>query len=373
MGMNTDFIKLLANHMENRPFEVQVTQELKMLAQNHQLSPIVYYQTKDDTFRLSYLQAINVYTQRKALLDQIIEAFSDIPYYIVKGLNVSKYYPIPQLRTMGDCDIIVHESDKERAKQILLSLGFKETTGEWDDMEWHFQKQGFDFELHHRLLYDEAVNTEQEVEFTSKAWYYVKNNELDVNFHFVFLLLHLKKHFLNRGVGIRQFMDLALMSINAELNRERIEAFLQQAGIKKFAGVCSALCLRWFGVAFPVDTPEIPDEFYDTATVTILSNGVFGFNVPIDEEKQLLNNVKKSGKAGTILAHLFPSYKICCSTPKYRWIKGKPYLLPVLWIYRLFSALLNGKGKTSAKYVTAVANSHNAMVERDEYLSNWGL
>ena len=88
MGMNTDFIKLLANHMENRPFEVQVTQELKMLAQNHQLSPIVYYQTKDDTLRLSYLQAINAYTQRKALLDQIIEAFSDIPYYIVKGLAV---------------------------------------------------------------------------------------------------------------------------------------------------------------------------------------------------------------------------------------------------------------------------------------------
>lgn len=288
--MNSAFIRMLSEHIEKKKSSIVVSQEMLSSAASHQVTPILYYQTRDESLYGSYLQAISSYTQRAKLLDQIEAAFSDIPFYTVKGIAVSTYYPVPQIRTMGDCDIIVHESDKERAKQIFLSIGFKETTGEWDDMEWHFQKQGLDFELHHRLLYDEAVNTEVEKMFADSAWDYVQNHELNVNFHFVYLLLHLKKHLLNRGVGIRQFMDLAVMSKNAKLNREQVSVFLQQAGIEKFAGVCSALCLRWFDVSLLVDTPEISDEFFNKATDTILANGVFGFEVPADEEKRMLNS-----------------------------------------------------------------------------------
>lgn len=70
--MNTDIIKLLSNHIEKQPCKIHVTPELKSLAESHQLIPIVYYQTKDDSLRLPYLQAINAYTQRTALLKQII-------------------------------------------------------------------------------------------------------------------------------------------------------------------------------------------------------------------------------------------------------------------------------------------------------------
>ena len=264
--MKNDILALLSDYLNTRNSNnMTATQEIIAVAQAHQVLPIVYYQTKDTTLRLAYIKAISTYTQRRALLEQINSAFSEIPFFIAKGMTVAQYYPVPQLRTMGDCDIIVHECDKERAKQILLSLGFKETTGEWNDMEWHFQKQALDFELHHRLLYDEDVNTEQEKAFTDLVWDYVKDRELDVNFHFVYLLLHLKKHLLSRGVGIRQFMDLAVMSKNANLDCERISDFLHRVGIVNFAGVCSALCLRWFGIALPVETPEITNEFFEKA------------------------------------------------------------------------------------------------------------
>ncbi len=344
-----------------------------MYAKSHQILPIVYYQTKDDALKSAYFQAISSYTQRKALLNQITEAFSDIPFYTVKGVAVADFYPVPQLRTMGDCDIIVHECDKERARQRLLSIGFTEQTGEWDNMEWHFEKLGLDFELHHRLLYDETVNTEQEKAFADRAWDYVRGHELDINFHFVYVLLHLKKHLLNRGAGIRQFMDLAVMSRNAGLNREQVKGFLQQAGIEKFAGVCSALCVRWFGISLPVDTPEITDEFFAQATDAIFANGVFGFEVSGYEEKAMLNTIQKSGKFGSIIRHLFPSYKICCVTPKYKWINGKPFLLPVLWIYRIFWAVFSGKSKSSVEYISAVTSSDKALAERERVLNDWGL
>ena len=223
--MNSDLITILSDFINNKPTAIPVLEETIALAKSHQVLPIVYYQTKETSLYQSYLQAVSVYTQRKALLAKITEAFSDIPFYTVKGISAAQYYPVPQLRTMGDCDIIVHECDKERAKGKIVSIGFTDHTGEWDDMEWHFQKQGLDFELHHRLLYDEAVNTEAEKAFADSAWDYVKGHELDVSFHFVFLLVHLKKHMLNRGVGIRQFMDLAVMSKNAELDRERVSVF----------------------------------------------------------------------------------------------------------------------------------------------------
>ena len=372
--MDLDILNILSDYIGNKPTTMRaLSKDTLALAQSHQVVPILYYQTKDKTLYQSYLQAISTYTQRQQLLSQITEALTDIPFYTVKGVALAQYYPIPQLRTMGDSDIIVHENDKERAREILLSIGFKDTTGEWDDMEWHFQKQGLDFELHHRLLYDEAVNTEQEKAFADTAWDYVQNHELDSNFHFAYLLLHLKKHLLNRGVGIRQFMDLAVMSKNAGLEPETLKVFLQQAGIERFAGVCSALCLRWFDIALPVDTPEISDAFYQSATDTILSNGVFGFEVPVDEQKLLLNHVKKKGKAHLIITHLFPSYKICCITPKYKWIKGKPFLMPVLWIYRCLWALFSGRSKSSAEYISSVAVSDKAMAKRDQDLAEWGL
>ena len=163
------------------------------------------------------------------------------------------------------------------------------------------------------------------------------------------------------------------MSKNAGLDKQQISVFLQQAGIEKFAGVCSALCSRWFGISLPVETPEIADEFYNHATETILSNGVFGFEVPVDEEKRMLNSIKKTGKTRSIIDHIFPSYKTCCTTPKYKWIKGKPYLMPLLWIYRIIWALFSGKSKSSAEYISAVAGSDKAMDERSRELSAWGL
>lgn len=355
------------------PLEISVPKGIVSIAKAHQISPILFYQTKDNALYQSYLHTISIYTQRVNLLEQIKKALDDTSFYTVKGIAVSKYYPVPQLRTMADCDIVVHEGDKEKVKQAFLSIGFHYIETKWDSAEWHFEKQGLDFELHHRLLYDEIVNTEQEKVFADTAWEYVQDHELDVNFHFVFILIHLKKHLLNSGVGLRQFMDLAVMSKNADLDRSTISGFLKQVGLEKFAGVCSALCARWFGVSLPVETIEISDEFFDYATETILSNGVFGFNNPDNRGKSILNSVGKQGKFGSVIHKFFPSYSGCAGTLKYKWIKGKPYLMPILWIYRPFEFLFSGRIKEGFERISAVAKSDKAMAERSQELSAWGL
>ena len=58
------------------------------------------------------------------MMDEIESAFTQakIKFFAVKGLEVAGYYPVPTLRTMGDCDIIVHESDRVSCHSTLQTF-----------------------------------------------------------------------------------------------------------------------------------------------------------------------------------------------------------------------------------------------------------
>ena len=351
----------------------EISSDLIQLSERHQVTPILYYQTKNKSCRNSYLYAISNYTQRKNNINEIKTHLSQFQFCIIKGLSVSKYYPMPQLRTMGDCDIVVHESDKKAAGEILEAIGYKNITGECAFMEWHYEKNQMDFELHHRLLYDEPVNTELEKEFCDTSWKYVIDSELDPSFHFVYLIIHLKKHLMNNGVGIRQFFDLAILSKYADLNGNRIKDFLLQVKLEKFAGICASLCHRWFGVILPVDEISITDEFYLYATKTILDDGVFGFDAPKNGVRSTLNSINSRGRVQVLMDFLFPSYRVYSQTLKYGWIKGKPFLLPFMYIYRLFDVVNNHKVLYSVKHVNEIVSSSKALNEMNELFELWGL
>ena len=262
---------------------------------------------------------------------------------------------------------------QKKAESILLSLGFTRLKNEGDSTEWDFVKQGLNFELHHRLLYDDIVNTQLEKNFADSAWKYVLNHELETNYHFVFLLIHIKRHLLKCGVGIRQFVDLAIMSKYADLDKNVIAGLLNQVGLEKFGGICSTLCMKWFDVQLPVENIMISDSFYFYATETILSNGVFGFENPNNREKDLLNSIDKYGRMGSILRKFFPSYISCIGTLKYKWIMGKPYLMPMLWLYRPFEFLITGRFKMGFDRISDVAKSKQAFADRNIKLEEWGL
>ncbi|NCU27417.1 hypothetical protein EOM86_11990, partial [Candidatus Nomurabacteria bacterium] len=44
--------------------------------------------------------------------------------------------------------------------------------------------------------------------------HFIVNGRLDDSFHFVFAIYHLCKHFMNSGVGFRQFVDVAVLIKN---------------------------------------------------------------------------------------------------------------------------------------------------------------
>lgn len=121
-----DLLSILSDYINDRDTDAVSSKELMSLAKAHQVEGIVYYKTKSIDYKQSYLKSISDYVNRMQLLNQLISCFNaeSIPYFIVKGAYVAPHYPVPALRTMGDCDIVVYSEDKERAALAFERLGF---------------------------------------------------------------------------------------------------------------------------------------------------------------------------------------------------------------------------------------------------------
>lgn len=376
---NKLFLQLIADHLNGRESVVDsiYREEIIKLARNHQLEGIIYMQTRLPELQERFGLAIYAYKNRERLVEQIKAAFQkeQIPFFLVKGLCVAPYYPNPELRTMGDSDIIVHAEDKERAAAVLEQLGLSGT--ERGSHEWHFQKRGMDVELHHALVYGGAATENEYQQYFEDCWNHVKEDgRLDWNFHFLFLIEHLRKHLLNSGVGMRQFMDLAVVTKCPEIDWEQVKRELQGVNLYDFARICYTLIEKWFGISSPFELEELSEDFYETAVEQILSNGVFGFQ----NEENRINEVSFRSMESSnsfrfrivnIFRHLFVGYSELKEREHYKFLENRPYLLPYAWLKRIYYGVRHVK--EDEDFLRNNFPSAKRMDEKTSLIRQWGL
>lgn len=352
--------------------------EISRLAHIHQVEGILYSQCRAfmpeiivEEYEERYLQTMYKYINRKKLMNQVDSVLNeyDLKHFTVKGFEVAKYYPYPALRTMSDCDIVVHRNDFKQIVSLLKNIGFVGNAIASTE-QWGGKKNGFYFEIHDRLVQEGEYASNKQAAFFNNFDSYVNDGRLDVSFHFLFLLMHLRKHFLNHGVGIRQFMDLAVISKSgADLRWDWIEERLTELGLLKFAHVCYSLIDSWFGIIIPVEKDMLPDDFTIQVTEKILRNGVFGFD---DKENKMANAhtalLKASGpmwmkRLIVLFQNVFLSYEVMRSYPDCGFLDGKPWLLSVAWCKRLVG-IFTRANKT--KTIGVVRNSFISTEELDD-------
>ena len=350
---------------------------------NNQCNKFINNNIKKSVFDYSVAEML-LYQNRLVFYEKIKKKFTEekISFISVKGLNVAKYYPIPQNRTMGDCDIIVNSSDLKKSDRIMKELGFElKKTPDFEDI---YKRGNICFEIHSHLLYDEIANTRDDIRFCDTVWDVSKlqpdSTELlvDESFHFVFLLLHLKKHLIHKGAGFRQFIDIYLLAKNSNLNWDYINDALEKLNLKKFATVCAALTLKWFDgdssyFGFPII--NIDDEFFYSATEKIFANGIFGYLDEANNKNTRLQyeiNKQKFTLTEKIISKIrivFPSYNDLRFSPRYSFIDKKPWLLPIVWVYRIFYNIFN-KPILSSKSNEIL---NDEIINRKKFLDNFGL
>ena len=344
-----------------------------------QTDSVLYFQTHLPALRPAFASVTYHVVNSRRLQQQLHTALTGagVPYLIFKGTEIAAYYSRPELRSMGDLDLLVHRADKEKAGDILCRMGFERAAEGPEDHEWAYFKRELEIELHHRLLYQDDMNEAGHVAFTDRVWEYAATEDgvryhLEPEFHFVYLLLHLRKHLLWAGIGVRQFLDLALMMKNAALRWERVEETLSDLELLPFARTCFAFIERWFDIRCPIAPEQIPDGFFLSATETILSGGVFG---RLDKENlvdhDVMNTTRKHGKLLPTLSVLFPPYRQM--KEKYPVMGKCPLLLPVMWVRRMLEAVFHGTAKEGLDYAAKHLVKSDAIRDREAMLKNWGL
>ena len=362
-------LKILKDFIYREKTVLEIDDKVINLAKNQMVGGIVYYQTNTNILKNDYLNGLYTYCNRKKIEKEIFNALKkeNIQFFLFKGTRIAEYYPVKALRSMSDSDIMVHAEDLERAGKVLEDLGFDKQSG--GDIEWVYLKDKYQLELHCHLLYEvDFLNSEKSINLMEKCWGYVHSNELDWNFHFIYLILHIKKHILYSGIGIRQFLDLAIIQYQTELNYKWIRQKLEEIDLFTFAKVVLSLNEAWFGVVSPFEKENV-EESYEIITDKILGGSVFG---DFEEENQnravnKLNNGEKVFTLKGLISSIFLKYDQIITIKRYSYVKNRKYLLWIAWIHRWLYSLKN------IKSLKTYAISKNDIEQRQDYLKLWKL
>lgn len=371
--------------------------EVQRLASNHQLSGFLYFQChnwlKKEQYKKIYSRLQQYYSaqlvlhaSRQRCFDKLKQQMiqQKIPFAPFKGGEIAQYYPFPNLRSASDIDVLVHTQDREKVQALLEAEGFKTTTSE--NGEWWFEKGKIVFEVHNRLLFDVFTNTQEGIAFCDRCWEFASADEgssqftLDPGFHLIYMLLHIRKHIMYHGIGLRQFLDLAviLRRIPDAFNWKWISENLDSLNLLRFAQTCFALCENWFDVRNPLGNYTLADDFYKTVTDTIFANGVFGNSNAENEVAGLTHTVAESKLPYLLeiikitMGNLFPSYNELCAVPYYSFLKHRPWLLPFTWIYRLIIVIKHKFGYGKEVLIQPIGK-RDAVEARTQMLNDWGL
>ncbi len=88
------------------------------------LLPVLKEQKKEDAYR-TFQEVYMATVYRSVLLEEEVKAFAarmeetQVPYAFFKGCELRDLYPTPELRTMGDVDVLVRDEDMARTAAVL--------------------------------------------------------------------------------------------------------------------------------------------------------------------------------------------------------------------------------------------------------------
>lgn len=179
---------------------------------------------------------------------------------ILKGQGVAIYYPNPLLRTSGDIDIWLsggHERiyDFARTKVGLKGLTYHHIHYPlFDDVEIevHITPGYLSNPYLNRKLqrYFKEEISEQAVHYVTlpENVGYIAHPEIE--FDLLFLLLHMYKHLIGQGIGLRQMMDYyyVLQQPISEDARQRVLGRLRELKIMRFAHATMYVMREVFGL-----------------------------------------------------------------------------------------------------------------------------
>ena len=306
------------------------------LAQNHSVAGMAYYAAETlksppagelaAKWRQVRDKALVKDITQQAELETISAAFTagGVRFLPLKGCIIKGLYPQTDMRTMSDIDILIDPENAQKARDIMLALGYTCEHFDYEHHDVYFKPPVMNVEVHRELM--GAEGREFEVVFSDPWSMCEKAGGLRFDFRedafFAYILAHAIKHLDESGTGIRTVMDV-WVCLNSEMHidREKALAMLEPSGKAGRAGLLVELSEVWFGERPHTEQTKELEQY-------ILGCGTYG-----TVTNMISNDMERAGKKQYFLRLLFPTFEHM--KRQYPVLKKASVMLPFCWVMRL--------------------------------------
>lgn len=311
----------------------------------------------------SYKGSIIVDSNREYEIAQLTDKFAanNVDYILLKGMVINKLYPDSFMRSMSDVDILYREYDRGSAAKCMEDMGYTLMLKSNKDDTYFKNSAKVKVELHRELV---EYSMEKEYGYLSSVWdRAVRENgqyKMTDEDYYIYMVIHLAKHFYKSGTGIRQIADMYVYNKGyaGKLDKGYIDGELKKLDLLIFESKISELAQTWFG-----DTEA--DESTDMIAEYVLSSGVFGTTSRLEVNlltKEKLKNDGGTSKLSYYIKSIFPPYRVMVGQYG-SWLKKYPFLLPAAWIKINFDRLRYRRGNIKGK-IKNIKGINNKNVEK---------
>jgi len=314
----------------------------------HQLVPLVYegalrcglsrtLPTMQTLFQ-GYCRCLAHSERQLQMIRRLYETFdaNAIDYMPLKGCNMKALYPKPELRLMGDADILIRREQYEAIRPLVERLGMTEKVEGEYDFVW--ESPALKLELHKKLV---GESNRDLYGFLGDGWSLAKpvagsRYAMGDEDQFLYLFAHFTKHYRDGGIGIRHVVDLwVYLRTHPEMDPAYLTKSLERMHLAEFYENIRQVMACWFEDAAETDKTAFISEY-------VFQSGSWGTH----DAHRIAANVKdvrhgggvRRGKLRRLWMALFPELRIMQN--RYPVLRKAPVLLPVFWPYRWIEAVL---------------------------------
>lgn len=269
---------------------------------------------------------------------------------VVKGIVCRHLYEKSDYRPSGDEDIVIRRDLMEKADEIFLSEGFLAKNQEPDRLKqqtiaYLHPINGTYVEVQPELFEEQVailnnLNKDFEDMFETCIVERIQGEDiytLEPTKHFLYIIYHAFKHFIDGGVGIRQVCDMVMMAehYHDEIDWYYVKKRLKQLHLDEFCKNLGYIAEEYLGFNYGKGKNKEVD--YIPLLLDLLDAGVFGQTS--DERKgssgmtmMAVDNARTKDVDGE--SYLFPSYEYMkVSVP---WLEKNHGCFQLLMLLELF-------------------------------------
>lgn len=307
---------------------------IRKMAQKHAVAPLVAHtvrahQLSDDAAIQNTITLATVgyelLNHEQIRIGELLGA-AEIRFIPLKGAVMRRWYTHPWMRSSSDIDILVPPDELDRAVDLLTGDGGYTYRHKGAHDVALISKGGIRVELHYALL-DGGVSPAWEAALgdvwaaaaprdNAPYWY-----ELPDEVFYLYHVIHMAKHFLGGGCGIKPFIDLWLLDRLPDADREKRDALLKKGALFTFAESVR----RQAGIWLDGDSP---DGVAAQIEAYILRGGVYGSR----QNQIAVQQQQVGGRLGYVLKNTWIPYNVIKF--QYPVLQKHRWLTPVMQVRR---------------------------------------